>query len=201
MEIRLTAALRWAGLAAALVFAAALGGFGAALDGYLQWQHPVSLLGASGFPRAAVFNLLAFVLPGALAAVAAWELRRKLGAGSGWLARIGAQLVLLSALAFLAMGLLPLDPSDLESGASRLHGTAWMLWSVAFLAGALLLAAGCRRQRAFAGFTLLAALALLLAAFVLGGAVPAAVAQRGAFAAWFAWLAYAGTWRDEGARG
>lgn len=201
MEGRMSAALRWAGLAAALVFAAALAGFGAALDGYLQWQYPVSLLGASGFPRALAFNLLAFVLPGALAAVVALELRRRLGAGSGWMPRIGAQLVLLSALAFLAMGLLPLDPSDLESEASRLHGTAWMLWSVAFLAGALLLAAGCRRQRGFAGLTLLAALALLVAGFVLGDAVPAAVAQRGAFAAWFAWLAYAGTWRGAGARG
>ncbi|RZA28654.1 MAG: DUF998 domain-containing protein [Lysobacteraceae bacterium] len=195
------AALRWAGLAAALIFTAAVGGFGAALDGYLQWQYPVSLLGARGFPNATAFNLLAFVLPGALAAVVALELRRKLGAGSGWRPRIGAQLVLLSALAFVAMGLMPLDPRDLESEASRLHGTAWMLWSVAFVAGALLLAAGCRRHRGFAWLTLLAALSLLVAGFVLGDAVPVAVAQRGAFAAWFAWIAYAGTWRGGIARG
>jgi hypothetical membrane protein len=197
----MSAALRWAGLAAALVFTAALAGFGAVLDGYLQWQYPVSLLGARGFPNATAFNLLAFVLPGALAAVVALELRRKLGAGSGWRPRIGAQLVLLSALAFVAMGLMPLDPRDLESEASRLHGTAWMLWSVAFVAGALLLAAGCRRQRGFAWLALLAALSLLVAGFVLGDAVPVAVAQRGAFAAWFAWLAYAGTWRGGIARG
>ena len=44
----------------------------------------------------------------------------------GWLAGKG----------FIAMGLLPLDPADLESDASRYHGTAWMLWCVAFVPGA-----------------------------------------------------------------
>src|SRR5687768_5172000 len=131
-----------AGWVAAIFFAAAVAGFGAALEGYSQLQMPVALLGAKGFPHALGFNLLAFVVPGMLAGVAAMALRRRLPADAGWTLRIGAQLIFLSALAFIAMGLLPLDPNDLENDASRLHGTAWMLWTVAFVPGAVMLAAG-----------------------------------------------------------
>src|SRR5690606_1234281 len=102
--------------------------------------------------------------------------------------RLAVQLGLLSALAFAAQGLLPLDPARLLAPASRLHATAWTLWWVAFVPAALLLAvvpprgrSGCR---ACGGL-----LALLLPACALFGAllVPAALAQRIAFALWFAW--------------
>ena len=42
-------AIRFAGIAGAVLFAAAVAGFGAALDGYLQSQQPVALLGAKDF--------------------------------------------------------------------------------------------------------------------------------------------------------
>lgn len=193
MENGMSRAVRLAGIAAAVLFAAAVAGFGAALEDYLQTQYPVALLGARGFPRAFAFNLLAFVVPGMLAGVVALDLRRRLPEDAGWSARIGAQLVFLSALAFMAMGLLPLDPRDLESEASSLHGTAWMLWSVAFIPGSTLLALGLwsdRQWSRFARFGLAAALGVLVAAFVLTDVIPAGVAQRIAFGIWFAWLAY-----------
>ena len=198
MESGMSRGVRFTGIAAAVLFAAAVAGFGAALEGYLQAQFPVALLGARGFPHALAFNLLAFVVPGMLAGVVAVDLRRRLPDGAGWLSRIGAQLVLLSALAFVAMGLLPLDPRDLESDASRFHGTAWMLWSVAFIPGAALLASGLwsdRHWSRFARLSLAAALGLLVAAFVLTDAIPAGIAQRIAFGIWFVWLAYVGTVR------
>ena len=195
MENRLNRAARFAGLVAGLVFAAALAGFGAAFEGYAQHQHPVALLGALGFPRALAFNLLAFVLPGMLAGVSALELRRRLPADAGWPLRIGAQLVFLSALAFIAMGLLPLDPYDLESQRSQFHGTAWMLWNVAFIPGAALLGATLWSRpdwSRFAWASLAAAAGLLIAGFVLTDYMPAGIAQRIAFGLWFAWLALAG---------
>ena len=194
MESEISRALRFAGIAAAVLFAAAVAGFGAALDGYLQSRHPVALLGAKDFPHALAFNLLAFVAPGMLAGMAAMTLRSRLPAEAGWMARIGAQLVLLSALAFIAMGLLPLDADDLENAASRLHGTAWMLWAVAFVPGVALLALGLWRDRQwprFARLSLAAAVCVLIAAFVQTDAIPAGVAQRIAFGIWFAWLTYA----------
>ena len=53
---------RWSGPAAAIVFVAALLGFGLALPGYSQIAHPVAVLGAKGVPHATGFNLLVFAL-------------------------------------------------------------------------------------------------------------------------------------------
>ena len=189
---------RAAGIAAAACFLVALAGFGMALDGYSQARHPVALLGASGVPRALAFNLLGFVLPGLLAMVVALRLRRGLAHHAGWPARIGSRLALLSALAFAAQGLLPLDPGDLDHPASRWHATAWMLWWIAFVPGALLAALGSIRipgLRVFAWASLVAA-ALVLFFAVLVPAVAAGVAQRIAFIAWFGWLALAPVLRE-----
>lgn len=195
MEERMMLRLGHAGWLAALLFLAAVAGFGVALDGYSQLRFPVALLGAKGFPNSLAFNLLAFVLPGMLAGVVAMLLRRKLPAGAGWWLRIGSQLAFLSTLAFIAMGLLPLDPQDLESQSSRLHGTAWMLWTVAFVPAAALLGAGLfpyRNLRPYAWFCLATAAGVLLAGFVLTDFVPAGLAQRIAFGLWFLWIAVAG---------
>jgi len=192
-----------AGWVAAVLFLLAVSGFGAALGGYSQLHMPVALLGAKGFPHALAFNLMAFVIPGMLAGVVAMVLRRCLPTGAGWSLRIGAQLVLLSALAFIAMGLLPLDPNDLENAGSRLHGTAWMLWTVAFVPGAVLLGAGllaCRAARRFAWLCLVVAAAVLLAGFVFTEFMPAGLAQRLAFGTWLLWVAIAGRVRLERAQ-
>lgn len=178
--------------AAALVsFALALAGFGAVLDGYAHSRHPVALLGGTGVPYALWFNLLAFALPGALAAAVAVGLRQSL-AGTRWSVRVGAQLVLLSALAFVAQGLLPLDPQDLDAAPSRLHATVWLLWWLAFAAGALAIAIGSRGRarpelRGFSQASLIAALAVPLFALVLPSLLPAGLAQRAAFSAWLLW--------------
>lgn len=171
-------------------FLAALAGFGLALAGYSQARHPVALLGASGVPRALAFNLLGFVLPGLLAAGVAARLRRSLGHDAGWPARIGARLVLLSALAFAMQGLLPLDAADLDGPASQWHATAWMLWWIAFVPGAALLAAGLRRAdgwRRLAPASALAAALVLWLAMLMPDAVAPGIAQRTGFVVWFGW--------------
>lgn len=195
MEERMKPWLDHAGWIAALLFVAAVTGFGAALEGYSQLRFPVALLGAKGFPNALAFNLLAFVLPGMLAGVVAMLLRRRLPAGAGWSLRIGAQLAFLAALAFIAMGLLPLDPRDLESESSRLHGTAWMLWTVAFVPAAVLMGAGLLaypNARRFAWLCLALAAGVMLAGFVFTDFMPAGLAQRIAFGLWLLWVAAAG---------
>lgn len=187
---------RYAGLAAALAFALAVLGFGAALDGYAQQVHPVALLGASGIAHAAAFNVLAFILPGAIAAWLAWRLRDALPVQVGLPARLGWRLVFLSALAFAAQGLLPLDPIDLDARPSRLHAVAWMLWWIAFVPGAGLLAwsALVARPRRLAAFAthVVAAGCVLGFVWLPGEGIAAGIAQRIAFAAWFGWLAWAG---------
>jgi hypothetical protein len=184
-----------AAIAAAVGFGAALAGFGAALDGYSQAVHPVGLLGARGLPHALAFNVLGFVLPGVLAAFVGWRLRAAMGDGAPWAARIGAWLALLSALAFAAQGLLPLDPNDLESDASRMHATMWTLWWVALLPAAALLAFGSRARgprRVLAAASAVLAIVIVLLAILPLDLLAPAVAQRVVFAAWLAWVVVTG---------
>lgn len=182
---------------AALLFALSVLGFGLALRDYSQAVHPVTWLGAHGIPHALGFNLIGLVLPGLLAAGVAEGLRRRLPATAGWAARIGCQMLLLAGLAFAAMGLLPLhidDLADMQGPDSQLHVAAWMVWALAFITGTVLLAATRLRDRAarpLAGLALGCGLLAGLAAFGLQGVVPAALAQRLAFACWVIWLALA----------
>ncbi|MFC0678978.1 DUF998 domain-containing protein [Lysobacter korlensis] len=171
---------------AGLLWLVSLVGFGAALPAYSHAQHPVALAGAQGIPHALAFNVLALILPGLLAAWSTWQLRSALD-GTGWPARIGAHLLLLSALAFAAQGLLPLDVEDLDAASSRLHATAWSLWWISFAPGALLLAL---RSRAFAVALLLVAIIVIAGTAML----PVGLAQRLGIAGWFALLALAGHW-------
>lgn len=181
-----------AALSAAALSVLATVGFGALLEGYDHRLHPVGLLGASGIARAAAFDVLGFMLPGVLAAWLAWRWRGALPARAPLPARLGLQLALLAALAFAAQGVLPLDPSDLDARASRLHASAWMLWWIAFVSAALLLAWSAWRARP--RDTVASALHLVAALWVpaftawLPGAIAPGLAQRAAFAGWFAWL-------------
>lgn len=176
---------RAAAVLAAALFAASVAGFGASSEGFSQLHHPVAALGASGVPRAAAFNLMAFVLPGVLGASVAQALRTRMSQAR-FLARLGVQVLTLAALAFAALGLLPLDSRDLLSRASQLHGAAWTLWWVAFVAGAVMLGAGMRdtphARRSWA--VALCGMAALAFAIVLPGAVAVGLSQRLAFAAW-----------------
>jgi non-ribosomal peptide synthetase component F len=177
------------------MFLLAVIGFGAAFEGYSQLLHPPALLGARGIEHAVAFDLLGFVVPGILAGLVAVGLRGQLDR-SRWMARIGPWLWLLSAIAFAAQGLLPLDPLDLDAPSSRLHATAWMLWWIAFVPGAVLIAAGLGGE---AKWRLLrrvaAAAAVLLPMFALVAAplgMPVGIAQRLALAVWFGSLIVAG---------
>lgn len=180
-------------LAAGALFALALLLANVGVPEYSHQVHPVALRGTAGLPWAFGFNLLAFVLPGALLAWAGQRMRSGV-ADAGWCARIGLVLVQLSALSFAAQGLLPLDPADTDSTASRLHVLAWMLWWIAFVPGAILLAAGMRRR---AGFALAsAAVAVLVPSIAMLAPIGlwVGIAQRLAFALWFGWWLMA-AWR------
>ncbi|RZZ82779.1 DUF998 domain-containing protein [Pseudoxanthomonas winnipegensis] len=180
--------------AAAALWVGALLGFGAALPGYVQSVHPVALLGAQGIAGAMAFNLFGFVLPGALCAVVAVSLRLRLPLHTGWRQRIGAQLMFLSTLGFVAMGVFRLDPVRLEGTQTLLHATAWGLWWSTALASALLLAGGLRRDPAWRGLVRggppLAGLAVLFA-LVLPAVLPDGLSQRVAILAWLGWCGLA----------
>lgn len=171
---------------AALACAAALAGFGAAVPAYSHLQHPAGFLGAVQVPRAGAFNFLAFVVPGLLAGAVAIRLRGALAQAS-WRSRIGAQALLLSALAFAAQGLLPLDLDDIDGARSQLHAAAWTAWWLATGVAGGLVGAGLRggpsagRGLRVAGLCAAAVLLALAGAWLL----PPGLSQRMAYAAWF----------------
>lgn len=187
---------RSAAIAAAVLFAGSLAGFGALLPAYTQAGHPVALLGATGVPNALMFNMLGFVLPGLLALPVTLLLRGCLD-GASWAARLGAQLLLISGLAFAAQGLFPIDLRDPAEVDPRMQAAAWTVWWIAFAAGAVLLRLGARHgpARRPATAVALCATATLLFALLAPMAVPEGISQRLAFAGWFAamlsiaWLA------------
>lgn len=187
-------AQRSLGLIAAMIFVLALAGFGATLPGYRQASHPVALLGAQGVPHALGFNLIAFALVGVLGMATGGSLLARMPAKASWRLRVGGQLIVLAGLAFLGMGMLPLDPADLDGRASQAHATAWLLWAVAFVPGTVLIAAALRNAantRLLAWLSLVAGLLVAVLAFGPSGLLPQAIAQRLAFLAWVGWLAVA----------
>ncbi|MGV8944304.1 DUF998 domain-containing protein [Thermomonas sp.] len=156
------------------------------LPEYSHYLHPVGLRGATDLPYAMAFNLLLFVVPGVLLAISGQALRGALR-NAGWLARIGIVLVQLSAFAFAMQGVVSLDPSDMDAHMSRLHALAWMLWWIAFVPGAVLLAFGARLGTAFGLVSLAAAVLVLLIAVFAPIGMWVGIAQRLAFVVWFGW--------------
>lgn len=159
------------------------------LPEYSQRLHPVGLRGATGLPYAVAFNLLLFVVPGVLLAISGQVLRGSLR-NAGWLARIGIVLVQLSALAFALQGAVSLDPSDMDAQMSRLHAMAWMLWWIAFVPGAVLLAFGARLGTTFGLVSLAAAVLVPVIAVFAPIGLWVGVAQRLAYGVWFAWWVF-----------
>lgn len=180
---------RWTITAGCLALLACVGAAlagGLRLDGYSHALHPLGLLGAERIPGAAGFNVAGFLVPGLLAAAVALGAYRALPATAGWLPRIGARMLLVSALAFAAQGLFPLQLDDIDGPGSGLHAGAWLAWWVAFVAGAPLLAAGMRR---LVPVTAAAACVLLAAMFIPPALLDAPYAQRIGLGAWLLWLA------------
>src|SRR6478672_13378573 len=180
---------RWAALAglwAGPWCAVTLLVFAARVPDYSHLLHSPALLGAMGMPDAFAWNLLGFVVPGLLATVALQDLHGALRAdGTGIIGRVGATVLLLSALAFAAQGLVSLQLGRaLDAGPARLHIAAWMLWWLAALAGFVLLAAGSLRRPAFAAATLLVAVVMLVALHATALPLAGGLRERIALAAW-----------------
>ncbi|QNP40221.1 DUF998 domain-containing protein [Lysobacter solisilvae (ex Woo and Kim 2020)] len=195
MKALLAFVSRHAAMVALWLFVASAWLFAARVAEYSHARHPLALLGAAPLPGAAWFNLLAFVLPGLLLASVAMRLRAQLartGAPQArrWLPRIGAQLMLVAAVAFAAQGVFRLDANELDGAQNGPHAAAWMVWLIGFVAGGVLLGIGLRGAAQWQGLamvSLAAAVLLPVVALLLPGWVPAGYAQRLAFGLWFAW--------------
>lgn len=185
-----------AGLVAGPLFALALAWFAAPLPNYRHADHPPALLGALGYPGAVAWNVVGYGLVGLLALLATQALYLALrDAAAGRVARIGATLALLAALAFIAQGIFPLDINQaIDVGPSRRHVAAWNLWWIAAASAALLTAYGVRRLqgwRTLLPVGVFVAVSIVVALLVGMGDLGNGWLQRVALTAWFSWLAWA----------
>ena len=195
MKIR---AIRWlalAGLVAGPLFALVLASFAAPLPNYRHADHPPALLGALGDPGAVAWNEVGYGLVGMLALLATQALYTALrNAAAGRMARIGATLALLAALAFIAHGVFPLDINlSIDVGPSRRHVAVWNVWWIAAVTGALTTAYGVRRLQ---GWRTLLPVGVVVAALIVidllvgMGDLGNGWLQLIALAAGFGWLAW-----------
>ena len=185
-----------AGLVAGPLFALALAWFAAPLPNYRHADHPPALLGALGYPGAVAWNVVGDGLVGMLALLGTQALYLALrDAAAGRMARIGATLTSLAALAFIAHGVFPLDINQsLDVGPSRRHVAVWNLWWIAAVTGALITAYGVRRLQGWRPLLpvgVVAAALMVIALLVGVGNLGNGWLQRIALAAWFGWLACA----------
>ncbi|MBS0215170.1 MAG: DUF998 domain-containing protein [Proteobacteria bacterium] len=173
---------RWPGVIAIAAFVLALAWARHAGD----WtpRHALAIPGAEGMPDAGVFNLLAFVAPGTSLLVAAlwrrWQARDHAGMAVG----IALWLLAIAALAWIALGLFPIDGGDLAGEGSQHHAALWMLWLIAVSAAVVALVIGAGKgQRGVLGVLAVLWLVAIIALPVLFGGW----AQVMAAVAWMAW--------------
>jgi hypothetical membrane protein len=189
-EWRMSRVARFGGTFAMATFFAAAAVCGALLDGYSHREQPLASLGAAGVPHALAFNTCAFVLPGLSVAVVLWMMRSAMPAKAGWRMRIGMQLAVLSALAFAAQGVFPLNANDLGGQANALHALAWTLWWISFATAGILLAFG-GMSHGFRWSAAVSAMAVLVFSLPPWPGAMAAFSPRCAYVVWFAWVAVA----------
>jgi hypothetical protein len=188
--------MAFAGLVAGPLFALVLAWFAAPLPNDRHADHPPALLGALGYPGAVAWNVVGDGLVGMLALLATQALYTALrNAAAGRLARIGATLALVAALAFIAHGVFPLDINQsIDVGPSRRHVAAWNVWWIAAVTGALTTAWGVRRLQGWRSLLpvgIVVAALIVIALLVGMGELGNGWLQRIALAAWFGWLAWA----------
>ena len=189
-----------AGLAAVVIFWAALAVFAASYPGYSHFTKAISELGAFGAPHALAWNLIGFILPGALLAVSGAGLATAVDGGGRrtslyWL-------LLLSGLGFAGTGVIPAEMRDgsplMESPFTLGHLLMSFLSGIPWVISAFLLVSRVRRNPAWrrltTGVAVLAGLAVVgFVGNLLAPALPAlaqrpGLAQRLSFGIYFAWF-------------
>jgi hypothetical membrane protein len=181
------------GVIACILFWLAMLVLGALRPSYSHVVNAVSELGAIGTPRAVLWNIFGFIIPGLLLAIAGKAIVDSVSEDrpsmmAGWLLPAFGLLI-------AAQGLLPAVMAGGEvittSWLTRGHLIASLVSGVAWLVALLLLVGPMKRSSDWRGwhlFNIAAVVLVILLAFVVGGRLPGGLAQRLVDAVVFAWF-------------
>ena len=180
------------GIAAAVVCWSGLVVFGALRPSYSHSANAVSELGVLGSPNALLWNLIGFITPGFLLAIAGAAIA---GSVSSKQWTVAFWLLVISGLAFAGTGF---SPAEMENGVvlvtspyTRGHFIMSLIHGIAWLVAALMLIRPMQRNpdwRGLASLNLALVVATLVASFALRGRLSDALVQRVAGALYFAWF-------------
>jgi hypothetical membrane protein len=159
---------------------------------YRHFNMAISELGSIGAPNALLWNLLGYILPGAVIALLGWSSREVLPASRPGLVVAGS--IALSGIMMLLSGVFPGNFENRTATTMVLHTLASILSYVFFLIGGFALSGISAKSAAlrFVHYPLLVVLVLsLVTGFIRFGNLPG-LGQRFTFACYFLWIALYG---------
>ena len=161
-------------------------------DDYRHFNMAISELGSIGAPNALLWNILGYIIPGAMITYLGWFSRKALPVSR--LAQVVAGSIAASGFTMALSGVFPGDFEDRTSTSMILHSLASILSYVFYLTGGFALLSISAKSAAlrFVHYPLLGLLLLsIIAGFVRYGDLPG-LGQRITFACYFAWVALYG---------
>jgi len=183
------------GIGAWVLFWAASVALAAFRPSYSHVVNTISELGAVGTPHATAWNVLGFIIPGALLAIAGATIARTANPEPSLSRALATALLVLSGLAVAGQGVMPAEMingvADVASTSTRGHFVSSLISGAAWAVGALLLVGPMKRNPSWQGLHVLSAVLVVLtlvASFALRGTLPDGLAQRignAFFCAWF----------------
>lgn len=181
------------GMIAGILSWTALLVFAAMRPSYSHYVNAVSELGAIGSPNALSWNLIGFITPGVLLAIAGATLAASV-APNGWKS-VACWLLIVSGLAFAGTGVFPAEMRDgavlVTSASTRGHFIMSLVHGIAWVIAAVLLVLpmkGSSDWRGWHAVNVFLVLLVLLAVFGLRGRLSDALVQRIAGLLYFAWF-------------
>ena len=183
------------GIGAWVLFWGASLALGALRPSYSHVANTISELGAVGTPRAAVWNVVGFIIPGALLAICGAGIARATTSGPSLTRTLATVFLVVSGLAIAGQGVMPAvmvdGVADVTSTSTRGHFISSLIAGASWTVGAVLLVGPMKRNPSWRGLHVasLVLLALALAASLARrGHLPDGLAQRignAFFCAWF----------------
>lgn len=183
------------GIGAWVLFWSASVVLGAFRPSYSHVANTISELGAIGTPYATAWNVLGFIIPGALLAIVGAAIARAANTTPSLSRTLATALLVLSGLAIAGQGVMPAEMAngvaDVTSASTRGHFISSLVSGAAWAVGALMLVGPMRRNPGWRGLHVVSVMLVVLAlvaAFALRGTLPDGLAQRignGFFCIWF----------------